>query len=136
MAGRGGAPGGREGGAGDGQPEHAQAGVACTRRSPPERARRIAERLEIHHTPKHGSWLNMAEIELAVLARQCLDRRIESMEELRAGGGGVGGGAERAGGRGASGGSPRPTPGSSSAGSTPHHECVDPLGGLPRRMRR
>ena len=50
---------------------------------PPERARRIAERLEIHHTPKHGSWLNMAEIELSVLARQCLDRRIESPEELR-----------------------------------------------------
>jgi DDE superfamily endonuclease len=50
---------------------------------PPEQARRIAERLEIHHTPKHGSWLNMAEIELSVLARQCLDRRIESPEELR-----------------------------------------------------
>jgi hypothetical protein len=50
---------------------------------PPERARRIAEKLEIHHTPKHGSWLNMAEIELSVLARQCLDRRIESAEELR-----------------------------------------------------
>jgi hypothetical protein len=49
---------------------------------PPERARRIAERLEIHYTPKHGSWLNMAEIELAVLARQCLDRRIETKEEL------------------------------------------------------
>lgn len=49
---------------------------------PPERARRIAERLEIHHTPKHGSWLNMAEIELSVLARQCLDRRIETREQL------------------------------------------------------
>lgn len=49
---------------------------------PPERARRIAERLEIHHTPKHGSWLNVAEIELSVLSRQCLDRRIESREEL------------------------------------------------------
>jgi hypothetical protein len=49
---------------------------------PPEQARRIAERLEIHHTPKHGSWLNMAEIELSVLSRQCLDRRIESKEEL------------------------------------------------------
>lgn len=48
----------------------------------PERARRIAERLEIHYTPKHGSWLNMAEIELSVLARQCLDRRIETREEL------------------------------------------------------
>ena len=49
----------------------------------PERARRITERLEIHHTPKHGSWLNMAEIELSVLAGQCLDRRIESIVTLR-----------------------------------------------------
>jgi hypothetical protein len=49
---------------------------------PPEQARRIADRLEIHHTPKHGSWLNMAEIELSVLARQCLARRIETREEL------------------------------------------------------
>jgi hypothetical protein len=49
---------------------------------PPEQARRIAEKLEIHHTPKHGSWLNMAEIELSVLARQCLGRRIETREEL------------------------------------------------------
>ena len=49
---------------------------------PPERARRIAEKLEIHHTPKHGSWLNMAEIELSVLARQCLARRIQSREDL------------------------------------------------------
>jgi len=48
---------------------------------PPEQARRIAERLEIHHTPKHGSWLNMAEIELSVLVRQCLARRIETREE-------------------------------------------------------
>ena len=51
---------------------------------PPERARRIAERLEIHHTPKHGSWLNVAEIELSVLARQCLDRRIPDKATLRA----------------------------------------------------
>src|SRR5438270_4509794 len=50
---------------------------------PPEQARRIAERLEIHHTPKHGSWLNVAEIELSVLTRQCLDRRLESNPELR-----------------------------------------------------
>ena len=49
---------------------------------PPERARRIVEKLEIHHTPKHGSWLNMAEIELSVLARQCLDRRIETRADL------------------------------------------------------
>jgi hypothetical protein len=49
---------------------------------PPEQARRIAERIEVHHTPKHGSWLNVAEIELSVLSRQCLDRRIDSMDEL------------------------------------------------------
>jgi hypothetical protein len=49
---------------------------------PPEQAKRIADRLEIHHTPKHGSWLNMAEIELSVLSRQCLDRRIENRETL------------------------------------------------------
>jgi hypothetical protein len=48
---------------------------------PPERARRIAERLAVHHTPKHGSWLNVAEIELSVLARRCLDRRIGTREE-------------------------------------------------------
>jgi DDE superfamily endonuclease len=50
---------------------------------PPEQARRMTEKLEIHHTPKHGSWLNMAEIELSVLAGQCLDRRIASEAELR-----------------------------------------------------
>ena len=48
----------------------------------PAEAMRIAERLEIYYTPKHGSWLNMAEIELGVLARQCLDRRIPSQEIL------------------------------------------------------
>lgn len=49
----------------------------------PKEARRLAERLEIHHTPKHGSWLNMAEIELSVLKGQCLDRRIPEMEAMR-----------------------------------------------------
>ena len=48
----------------------------------PAEARRIAERLEIHYTPKHGSWLNIAEPELAVLTRQCLDRRIPDQELL------------------------------------------------------
>ena len=50
---------------------------------PPEQARRLAERFEVHYTPKHGSWLNVAEIELSVLTRQCLGRRIASAEELR-----------------------------------------------------
>ena len=50
----------------------------------PAEARRLAERLEIHYTPKHGSWLNMAEIELSVLKGQCLDRRIAEMETMQA----------------------------------------------------
>lgn len=49
----------------------------------PDRARRIAERLEWHYTPKHGSWLNVAECELAALTGQCLDRRIGSAARLR-----------------------------------------------------
>jgi transposase len=49
----------------------------------PQEAKRILERLEIHYTPKHGSWLNMAEIELSVLARQWLDRRIPDQEALK-----------------------------------------------------
>jgi len=48
----------------------------------PAEARRLLERLEIHYTPKHGSWLNMAEIELSVLARQCLDRCIPDQQTL------------------------------------------------------
>ena len=49
---------------------------------PPADARRLLDRLAFHYTPKHGSWLNMAEIELGVLARQCLDRRIADQETL------------------------------------------------------
>ena len=48
----------------------------------PATARTLASRLEIHYTPKHGSWLNMAETELSILSRQCLDRRIDSPELL------------------------------------------------------
>ena len=50
----------------------------------PSEARRLAEKLEIHYTPKHGSWLNIAEIELSVLSRQCLDRRVPDFESLQA----------------------------------------------------
>ncbi|MCL4517055.1 MAG: IS630 family transposase [Firmicutes bacterium] len=50
---------------------------------PAETARSLAKRLEIHYTPKHGSWLNIAEIELSAMTRQCLDRRIASIETLR-----------------------------------------------------
>jgi len=51
---------------------------------PPTEARRITKRLEIHYTPKHGSWLDMAEIELNVMTRQCLSQRIEDINVLRA----------------------------------------------------
>ena len=50
---------------------------------PPEEARRIIKKLEIHYTPKHGSWLDIAEIELNVMTRQCLSRRIASIDVLR-----------------------------------------------------
>jgi hypothetical protein len=48
----------------------------------PQEAHALAQRLEIHYTPKHGSWLNIAEIELSALTRQCLDRRIDNLEVL------------------------------------------------------
>jgi transposase len=49
----------------------------------PQEARRLCQRFEFHYTPKHGSWLNMAETELSILARQCLNRRIPNQEVLR-----------------------------------------------------
>ena len=49
---------------------------------PPAEAKRLADRLELHYTPKHGSWLNIAEIELSVLGRQCLHRRIPDVDTL------------------------------------------------------
>jgi hypothetical protein len=49
---------------------------------PPAEAKRLADKLELHYTPKHGSWLNMAEIELAMLAGQCLDRRLADQATL------------------------------------------------------
>lgn len=51
---------------------------------PPDKARRLIARLEIHYTPKHGSWLNMAETELSTLTKQCLNRRIPDQDTLRA----------------------------------------------------
>ena len=50
---------------------------------PPEQARKYTMRLEIHYTPKHGSWLDAAEIELRILTKQCLDLRIPNLETLR-----------------------------------------------------
>ena len=50
---------------------------------PPAEARRILKRLEIHYTPRHGSWLDMAEIELNVMTRQCLSRRIDTTVRLK-----------------------------------------------------
>ena len=48
----------------------------------PDEAKRLAEKLDIYHTPKHGSWLNMAEIELSVLSRQCISDYFETHEQL------------------------------------------------------
>lgn len=55
---------------------------ACYETFAPDEARRLAERFEFHFTPKYGSWLNMAEIELSALVRQCLDRRIPDIQTL------------------------------------------------------
>jgi hypothetical protein len=51
---------------------------------PPEQARQLAERFEIHHTPKHASWLNMAEIEIGAMSRQCLNQRIPTVPLMNA----------------------------------------------------
>jgi hypothetical protein len=59
-------------------------GAALYETFPPAEARRLLDRLELHYTPPHGSWLNMAEIELSILARQCLDRRIPDAATLTA----------------------------------------------------
>lgn len=58
-------------------------GASLYRTFSPEEAHRILERLEIHYTPKHGSWLNMAEIEFSILSKQCLDRRIPNQKKLK-----------------------------------------------------
>lgn len=60
---------------------HREASLYAT--FPPEKARALCERFEFHYTPKHGSWLNMAEIEIGLLTRTCLDRRIESSLLMR-----------------------------------------------------
>jgi hypothetical protein len=57
---------------------------ALYRAFPASEARRVLRRLEFHYVPKHASWLNMVEIEIGVLAAQCLDRRIDSIEQLAA----------------------------------------------------
>jgi hypothetical protein len=51
---------------------------------PPVEARRLAEKLEIHYTPKHGSWLNMAEIEIGILSRQCLSKPMDTRKQMEA----------------------------------------------------
>lgn len=59
--------------------------TACQRRGKPEYALELASRLEIHYTPKHGSWLNIAEIELSALGRQCIgSQRVPDLETLNA----------------------------------------------------
>jgi hypothetical protein len=59
-------------------------GLACLYEAfPPVEAHRLARRFEVHHTPKHGSWLNVAEIFLSTLSTQCLDRRVDTIAQLR-----------------------------------------------------
>jgi hypothetical protein len=72
----------RDGCAGDGQPPNTHGIASLYEAFEPEEAFALAQRLEIHHTPKHGSWLNIAEIELSALTRQCLDRRIGDLDTL------------------------------------------------------
>jgi len=76
-----GLPASRADRAGGGEPEHPWAGCA-TEAFAPEEAHRLAARFQWHYTPEHGSWLNIAECELSVLARQCLDRRIPDKDRL------------------------------------------------------
>jgi len=57
-------------------------GASLYKAFPPHEARRLLSRLEIHYTPKHGSWLNMAEIELSILSKQCLSKRIPDQKTL------------------------------------------------------
>jgi hypothetical protein len=57
--------------------------AACYQAFPAPEARRIVERIEWHYTPKHGSWLNMAELEWSVLSRQCLHRRLSDRDTLQ-----------------------------------------------------
>ena len=64
-------------------PLHTHNPSSLYKRYSPEEARRIIKKLEIHYTPKHGSWLDVAEIELNVMTRQCLNRRISDIEQLR-----------------------------------------------------
>jgi hypothetical protein len=65
-----------------GQPAHPRPAAFYEAFEPAE-ARRLCERVEWHYTPKHGSWLNVAELELRVVARQCLNRRIPDLDTLR-----------------------------------------------------
>ena len=75
-------PGGRVGTGGPGQPEHPSRG-ALYETFPAAEARRITKRLQFHYTPKHGSWLNLAEIEFSILPRSCLRQRLPDETALR-----------------------------------------------------
>ena len=126
-------PDGREGGAGDGQPEHPRAWRRCTRRSTPDAG--AADRREVG-VALHAQARELAERGRvragAPCRRQCLDRRIGSMARAADRRWRRGRRSGTSGRSGWTGGSPPPTPGSSSGGSTPHLKCVDPLGPLDR----
>ena len=84
----------------------------------PAEAKRLADKLEIHHTPKHGSWLNIAEIELSVLGRQCLDRRASTAARASRRRSPPGKPSATPANAASTGASPPPTPASSSSAST------------------
>ena len=97
---------------------------------PPAEAKRLADKLELHYTPKHGSWLNMAEIELGVLAGQCLDRRLADRATLEREVAAWGGRATPPAAP-STGASPPPTPASSSSASTLRFRVDSPLVPMP-----
>ena len=94
---------------------------------PPAEAKRLADKLEIHYTPKHGSWLNMAEIELSVAAAPVPGPAAGRPRDAGAGGGRLGGRAQRRRRRPSTGASPPPMPASSSSASTRHFTRDGPL---------
>ena len=82
LAGGGGLPGYRRYPSGLGQPEHTHSKTSLYEEFPAAEARGLARRLEFHYSPKHGSWLNMAEIEFSIFSRSCLGRRFPDEESL------------------------------------------------------
>ena len=102
---------------------------------PPEEARRLLDKIEFHYTPKHGSWVNMAETEISIMNGQCLDRRLDSQAQIATRGGGLGEQAERPARHASTGPSPWPPHGRNSANSTRQSKIDGPLAPFLRRAQ-